>query len=54
MLRSTAVADAAMLKMSIYEVARAEMTRSTYDRARGSTDAVGAEIASMIQRAWGR
>ena len=54
MLRSTAVADAAMLKMSIYEVARAEMTRSTYDRARGSADGVGAEIASMIQRAWRR
>lgn len=54
LLRSTAVADAAMLKMTIYEVARSEMTRSTYDRARTSVDAVGAEIASMIQRAWGR
>lgn len=53
-LRSTAVADAAMLKMSIYEVARAEMTRSTYDRARTSVDAVGAEVAGMIQAAWGR
>ncbi len=54
MLRSTAVADAAMLKMSIYEVLRSEMIRSTYDRARNSTDAVGAEISSMIQKAWGR
>ena len=54
MLRSTAVADAAMLKMSIYEVSRSEMTRSTYDRARGSADAVGQEIATMIQSAWGR
>ena len=53
-LRSTALADAAMLKMSIYEVIRAEMTRSTYDRARGSMDAVGAEVAQMIQTAWGR
>lgn len=53
-LRSTAVADAAMLKMSIYEVSRAEMTRSTYDRARGSADAVGAEVGRMIQKAWGR
>ena len=51
MLRSTAVADAAMLKMSIYEVSRSEMTRSTYDRARGSADAVGQEVAAMIQRA---
>jgi len=54
MLRSTAIADAAMLKMSIYEVSRSEMIRSTYDRARNSTDAVGAEISSMIQKAWGR
>jgi len=53
-LRSTAVADAAMLKMSIYEVSRSEMTRSTYDRARGSMDAVGAEVAGMLQTAWGR
>lgn len=53
-LRSTAVADASMLKMSIYEVARSEMTRSTYDRARASMDAVGSEIAGMVQQAWGR
>lgn len=53
-LRSTAVADASMLKMSIYEVARAEMTRSTYDRARESMDAVGKDVATLIQKAWGR
>lgn len=53
-LRSTALADAAMLKMSIYEVVRAEMTRSTYDRARGSMDAVGQDVARLMQRAWGR
>lgn len=53
-LRSTGIADAAMLKMSIYEVTRSEMTRSTYDRARESMDAVGAETARMIQTAWGR
>ena len=53
-LRSTAVGDASMLKMSIYEVSRSEMTRSTYDRARTSMDAVGTELAGMIQRAWGR
>ncbi len=53
-LRSTAIADASMLKMSIYEVLRSEMTRSTYDRAKTSMDAVGAEIAKMIQQAWGR
>lgn len=53
-LRSTAIGDAAMLKMSIYEVARADMTRSTYDRARRSMDDVGADVAHLIQKAWGR
>ena len=53
-LRSTAVADASMLKMSIYEDSRSEMTRSTYDRARTSVDSVGVEIGQMIQLAWGR
>ncbi len=53
-LRSTGIADATMLKMSIYEVVRSEMTRSTYDRARASMDAVGDETAQLIQKAWGR
>lgn len=53
-VRSTAVADASMLKMSIYEVARADMTRSTYDRARHSMDTVGSDVADLVQRAWGR
>ena len=53
-LRSTAIADAAMLKMTMYEVVRSEMTRSTYDRARSSMDAVGHEVSKMIQTAWGR
>ncbi|MBE3638359.1 plasmid partitioning protein RepA [Mangrovicoccus algicola] len=53
-LRSTAIGDASMLKMTIYEVARSDMTRTTYDRARTSMDAVGAEIAGMVQAAWGR
>lgn len=53
-LRSTAIVDAAMLKMSIYEVSRSEMVRGTYDRARTNQDAVGAEVAAMLQQAWGR
>ncbi|MEO1455082.1 MAG: hypothetical protein AAFV31_14805 [Pseudomonadota bacterium] len=53
-LRSTALADATMLKMSLCEVVRAEMARSTYDRARGSMDAVGQDAARLMQRAWGR
>lgn len=53
-LRSTGIADASMLKMSIYEVNRSDMTRSTYDRARESMDAVGAEVSQLLQQAWGR
>ncbi|MEM0949151.1 MAG: plasmid partitioning protein RepA [Pseudomonadota bacterium] len=53
-LKSTAISDATMLKQSIYEVVRSEMTRSTYDRAKGSMDAVGQEVERMIHDAWGR
>ena len=53
-LKSTAISDATMLKQSIYEVVRSEMTRSTYDRARASMDAVGHEVEEMIHTAWGR
>ncbi|MEM9522906.1 MAG: plasmid partitioning protein RepA [Pseudomonadota bacterium] len=53
-LKSTAISDATMLKQSIYEVVRSEMTRGTYDRARQSMDAVGQEVTSMIHQAWER
>jgi len=53
-LKSTAISDATMLKQSLYEVQRSDMTRSTYDRARQSMDAVGHEVEVMIQQAWGR
>lgn len=53
-LKSTAISDATMLKQSIYEVVRSEMTRATYDRAKGSMDAVGSEVESMVHQAWGR
>lgn len=53
-LRSTAIADAAMLKCSIFEINRSDITRSTYDRARSSMDAFGAEVAGMLQKNWGR
>ncbi len=53
-LKSTAISDATMLKQSIYEVVRSEMTRATYDRARQSMDAVGKEVETMIHAAWGR
>lgn len=53
-LKSTAISDATMLKQSIYEVVRAEMTRETYDRAKNSMDAVGGEVELMVRQAWGR
>ncbi len=53
-LKSTAISDATMLKQSIYEVVRSEMTRPTYDRAKRSMDAVGREVEAMIHQAWGR
>ncbi len=53
-LKSTAISDATMLKQSIYEVVRSEMTRATYDRAKNSMDAIGSEVEQMIHQAWGR
>ncbi len=53
-LKSTAISDATMLKQSIYEVVRSEMTRATYDRAKGSMDAVGLEVETMVHQSWGR
>ena len=52
--KSTAISDAIMLKQTIYELNRREVTRSTYDRARTSMDAVGAEVRGMIEKTWGR
>lgn len=53
-LKSTAISDATMLKQSLYEVVRSDMTRATYDRARGSMDAIGREIEAMVRKTWGR
>ena len=53
-LKSTAVADAVMLQQSLYELNRSDITRSTYDRAKASMDAVGCEVEKMIKASWGR
>ena len=52
--KSTAISDATMMKQSIYEVSRSDMTRGTYDRARQSMDGVGKEVDTMMAQAWGR
>ena len=54
MLKSTAISDAGLTKQTLYEVERSAFTRTTYDRAIESLNAVNDEIAGLIQRTWGR
>jgi chromosome partitioning protein len=54
MLRSVAISDASMTNQTLYEVERSAFTRSTYDRAMESMDAVNTEISELINKAWGR
>ena len=54
MLKSTAISDAGLTKQTLYEVERSAFTRSTYDRAIDSVNAVNDEIAQLIQKTWGR
>ena len=54
MLKSTAISDAGLTKQTLYEVGRENFTRSTYDRALESLDAVNGEIEDLVSRAWGR
>jgi chromosome partitioning protein len=54
MLKSTAISDAGLTKQTLYEVERSAFTRSTYDRAMESLNAVNDEIAALIQKTWGR
>ena len=54
MVKSTAVSDAGMLKQTLYEVARDQLHRSTYDRALESVGGVNAEIETLVRQVWGR
>jgi chromosome partitioning protein len=54
MLKSTAISDAGLTKQTLYEVERSAFTRSTYDRAIESVNAVNDEISDLIQQTWGR
>ena len=49
-----AISDAGITKQTLYEVEKSAFTRSTYDRAIESLNAVNAEIEALIQAAWGR
>lgn len=53
-LKSTAISDAGITKQTLYEVEKAKFTRSTYERALESLNAVHGEIEGLIQAAWGR
>jgi len=53
-LKSTAISDAGITKQTLYEVEKGQFTRSTYDRAMESINAVNREIEDLIQEAWGR
>jgi chromosome partitioning protein len=54
MVKSAAISDAGLTKQTLYEIGRENLTRSTYDRAMESLDAVNGEIAGLMTRAWGR
>ncbi|MGG7566814.1 plasmid partitioning protein RepA [Rhodovulum sp. DZ06] len=53
-LKSTAISDAGITKQTLYEVEKSNFTRSTYERAIESLDAVNGEIEALVQQAWGR
>lgn len=54
MLKSTAITDAGLSNMTIYEMARDSMNRQTYERALEAMDSVNAEITSLLEKSWGR
>ncbi|WP_224826693.1 plasmid partitioning protein RepA [Cognatishimia sp. MH4019] len=53
-LKSTAISDAGITKQTLYEVEKSQFTRSTYERAIESINAVNGEIEDLIQQAWER
>ena len=54
MLKSSSVADAGLSKQTLYEIERANVTRSTYDRAFEALELVNGEVESLMRAAWGR
>lgn len=54
MVKTTAISDAGITKQTLYEVEKSQFTRTTYERAIESLNAVNSEITSLIHKAWGR
>lgn len=53
-VKSTAVSDASMTKQTIYEIARTDFHRQTYDRAFSSVELVVQTVENELRRVWGR
>lgn len=53
-LKSTAISDAGITKQTLYEVEKGQFTRTTYERAMESLNAVNGELENLVQTAWGR
>jgi len=51
---TTAIANAGLMKKSLYEVDRGSVGRDTFNRGIESIDAVNAEVFSHIEAVWGR
>jgi chromosome partitioning protein len=54
MVKSTAVSDAGLSKLTLYEAEREKMHRNTYDRALEAMNAVNEEVEVLVKKAWGR
>lgn len=54
MVKSAAISDAGLTKQTLYEIGPGSLTRSTYDRAMESLNAVNGEIEELMKLAWGR
>ena len=53
MLKSTAISDAGLTKQTLYEVERSAFTRTTYDRALESLNALNDEVADLFRKRGG-
>lgn len=53
-LKSSAVSDAGLTQQTLFEIARSDFHRQTYDRAIESVNGVVDEVESLIKSAWGR
>ena len=53
-LKSTAISDAGLRQMTLYEINRAEVNKNTLERALDSVNQVVDELETIMHKAWGR